>query len=239
MDFYSNIHLSMIIYVISRVLLDVFSIGTLICMFVLCISIQLFLHIYLSNAINNNSFCGIAGFDDKIEYNIYEVKKLLIQINLYIAIMTAVYVFLICVINCINQEFGWLKGFLIVLYSFNFVITVQINNYKMINKIYVNEDDKKRAKRIMQITIIYILLFSGIGMAGIIFEIKGIENNSIHAIRICRVLFLGIVVATVGFILGNNKIKKCNDENMDNKTNKVGILSVLVCAVLYVVMCVV
>lgn len=232
--------LSMIVYIISSVLLDIFSMGTLICMFVLCTPIQLFLHIYFSNAINNNSFSGIAGFDDKIEYNIYEVKKMLVQINLHIGMMTTVYVFLICVINCMNEKLGWLNGFLIVVYSFNFVITVQINNYKMIDKIYCKEDDKKRARRSMPITIIYILLlFAGIGMAGIIFEIKGIENNSGHAIRICTLLLLGIIVATIGFIMENNKIKKWNFENVDNQNNKGGILSIFVCVIIYAAMCVV
>ena len=38
-------------------------------MFVICIPIQLFLHMYLSNAVKNKSFNGIAGFDDRTEYN--------------------------------------------------------------------------------------------------------------------------------------------------------------------------
>lgn len=36
---------------------------------------QLFLHIYFIYAINSDSFSVIAGFDDKIEYNIDEIKN--------------------------------------------------------------------------------------------------------------------------------------------------------------------
>lgn len=67
--------LCIFIYSICSILLDIFNVGTFICMFVLCIPIQLFMHIYFTYAINNDSFSGIAGFDDKIEYNIDEIKK--------------------------------------------------------------------------------------------------------------------------------------------------------------------
>ena len=59
------------------------------------IPIQLFLHISFSNAVNKNSFTGIAGFDEKIEYNYDEVKKLLMQMDLHIGISSSVYVFIV------------------------------------------------------------------------------------------------------------------------------------------------
>jgi hypothetical protein len=71
-------------YLITSIVLGWFSGGTLICMFVIYLPIQLFLHIYFSNAIHQDSFHGIAGFDDKIEYHIPEVKKLLVQMDLHI-----------------------------------------------------------------------------------------------------------------------------------------------------------
>lgn len=64
--------LGILAYILHSALTGIFSVGAFICMFILCIPIQLFLHIYFSKAIKNNSFNGIAGFDDKIEYNIYE-----------------------------------------------------------------------------------------------------------------------------------------------------------------------
>ncbi len=145
--------LCILVYIIGSNLMGTFRIGMLICMFILCVPIQLFLHIYFSNAIKNNSFSGIAGFDDKIAYNICEVKKMLIQIDLHIGILSTVYVFLLCVINGIDLKMKWFE-ILLVLYFFNFIIAIEINNYK----IYRNEDDKKRAKRSMPITVIYSLL---------------------------------------------------------------------------------
>lgn len=227
-------------YIISSTLLDIFSIGTLIFMFVLCVPIQLFLHIYLSNAIKNNSFNGIAGFDDKIEYNIYEVKKMLIQINLLIGIMSTVYIFLLCVINCMNLKFKWLNGILIVVYLLNFIVSIEITNYKMIDKIYRRDDDKKRAKHSMPLTVIYILLlFVGIGITGIVFEVKGIENNTLPAIKICGLLLLGIASATIGFLLESNKIKKWNPANTNFRINIASIISIFICVIMYGLMCIV
>lgn len=232
--------LCIFVYIINSSLLNIFSMGTLICMFVLCVPIQLFLHIYLSNAINNDSFSGIAGFDDKIEYNTREVKKMLVQINLHIGMMSTVYIFLLCVTNCMDLKIEWLNGFLIIAYSLNFITTVLINNYKMIDKIYCKDNDKKRAKRSMPITVIYILLiFIGIGITGTIFEIKNIENNTIPAMKTGGLLLLGIIIATIGFMLENNQIKKWNPANTNHKTNKASIISLFICIITYIFICII
>ena len=232
--------LCILAYIIQSALTDIFSVGIFICMFILCIPIQLFLHIYFSNAIKNNSFNGIAGFDDKIEYNIFEVKKLLVQIDLHIGIMSTVFIFLLCVINGVNLKMQWFNGVLIVAYILNFITSIEMSNYKMIDKIYRREDDRKRAKRSIPVTGIFsLILCAGIGMAVIVFETKGIENNTLPAMKICGLLLLGIVSATTGFLFENNKIKKWNPANTNYRTNKVSIISLLICAIMYGLMCLV
>lgn len=232
--------LCILAYIIHSALTDIFSVGIFICMFILCIPIQLFLHIYFSNAIKNNSFNGIAGFNDKIEYNIFEVKKLLVQIDLHIGIMSTAYIFLLCVINGVNLKMQWFNGVLIVAYILNFITSIEMSNYKMIDKIYRREDDRKRAKRSIPVTAIFsLILCAGIGMAVIVFEIKGIENNTLPAMKICGLLLLGIMSATTGFLFENSKIKKWNPANANYRTNKVSIISLLICAIMYGLMCVV
>lgn len=232
--------LCILAYIIHSALTDIFSVGIFICMFILCIPIQLFLHIYFSNAIKNNSFNGIAGFDEKIEYNIFEVKKLLVQIDLHIGIMSTAYIFLLCVINGVNLKMQWFNGVLIVAYILNFITSIEMSNYKMIDKIYRREDDRKRAKRSIPVTAIFsLILCAGIGMAVIVFEIKGIENNTLPAMKICGLLLLGIMSATTGFLFENSKIKKWNPANANYRTNKVSIISLLICAIMYGLMCVV
>ena len=209
-------------------------------MFIVCIPIQLFLHAYFSNAIKNDFFNGIAGFDDKIEYNICEVKKLLAQIDLHIGILSTVYIFLLCVINGANLKMQWFNGILIVVYILSFITGIELSNYKMTDKIYRREDDRKRAKRSIPVTVIYTLILCvGIGMTGIIFEVRGIENNTLAAMKICGLLILGIMSATIGFLFENHKIKKWNPANTDYKTNIVVIISLFICVIMYGLMCVV
>ena len=231
--------LCILAYIIHSAITGIFSAGAFICMFILCIPIQLFLHIYFSNAIKNNSFNGIAGFDDKIEYNIFEVKKLLVQIDLHIGSTSTIYIFLLCVINGVNLKMRWFNGVLIVAYILNFTTSIEMSNYKMIDKIYRREDDRKRAKRSIPVTAIFsLILCVGIGMAVIVFEIKGIENNTLPAMKICGLLLLGIMSATTGFLFENSKIKKWNPANANYRTNKVSIISLLICAIMYGLMCV-
>ena len=172
------------------------------------------------------------------------MKKLLVQINLYIGIVSTVYVFLLCVLNCTNLKLGRLdgkiNGLLIVVYSLNFITTIEINNYKMIDKIYRRDDDKRRAKRSVPITVIYImLLFAGIGITGIVFEVKGIENNTLDAMKVCGMFLLGIMSATIGLLLEYNQIKKWSPANTEHKTNKASIISIFTCLIVYGLMCIV
>ena len=168
------------------------------------------------------------------------MKKLLVQIDLHIGIMSTAYIFLLCVINGVNLKMQWFNGVLIVTYILNFITSIEMSNYKMIDKIYRREDDRKRAKRSIPVTAIFsLILCAGIGMAVIVFEIKGIENNTLPAMKICGLLLLGIMSATTGFLFENSKIKKWNPANANYRTNKVSIISLLICAIMYGLMCVV
>lgn len=197
-------------------------------------------YIYFSNAIKNNSFSGIAGFDDKTEYNICEVKKLLVQIDLHIGILSTVYVFLFCVINSISLEMKWFNGILFLVYLLNFIVSILMNNYKMIDKIYRREDDKKRARYNIPITVIYtLLLCTGIVITGMLFEIKGIENNTMPAMKIGGLFLLGIMSVTTGLLFENSNIKKWNPANEKYKAKKSSIISLFICLIMYGLICIV
>lgn len=65
-----------------------------------------------------------------------------------------------------DLKLEWMNAFLIVAYTFNFVMIVEIINYKMIDKIYCLDNDKKRAKQGVPVTVLYtLLLFVGIAIA--------------------------------------------------------------------------
>lgn len=100
--------------------------------------------------------------------------------------------------------------------------------------ISIKEDDKLRAKLGIPITLIYTLLLCiGIGLTGVIFEIKGIENNTLPALKICGLMLLGAISATIGFLLENGKIKRWNPTNTNYKANKASIISLFMCLIMY------
>lgn len=232
--------LCVVIYIAASSLLNIFSFGTVICMFVVCFPIQLFMHIYLSNAVNNDSFTGIAGFDERIEYNYIEVKKMLVEIDLHIGMLSSVCVFLLCAINFADLNISWLNGLLILLYCLNFILTILINNYRSINKIYCKEKDKKRAIKSIPITVVYLLLlFAGIGITVLLFELRGIENNTIPAMKLSGFLLVGVFVATIGFFVENNNIRKWSENEIPYRVNKISVASMFACLVLYAFMCII
>ena len=229
-----------IAYIVASSMLSIFNFGTIICMFVVCFPIQLFIHTYLSNAVKRDSFTGIAGFDERIEYNYIEVKKMLVEIDLQIGMLSSACVFLLCAINCADLNISWMNGLLIMLYSLNFIITILINNYRSINKIYCKEEDKKRAIKSIPITVVYILLlFAGIGITALLFELRGIENNTIPAMKLSGLLLVGVFVATIGFFVENNNIRKWSENEIPYRINKISVASLLVCLVSYAFMCII
>lgn len=229
-----------IAYIVAGSLLNIFSFGTLICMFIICFPIQLFLHIYFSNAVNKNSFTGIAGFDEKIEYNYDEVKKLLMQMDLHIGMTSSVYVFLMCALGCSQLNISWINALLLTMYILNFITIILFNNYKFIGRIYCNEVDKKRAIKGIPIIIIYFVqMLLGMGISILVVEMKGIENNTAPALQMAGLLIGGLLFATIGFFVENNNINKWNTDKQPYKINKLSVASWLVCLIFYGLMCII
>ena len=89
----------------------------------------------------------------------------------------------------------------------------------------------------MPVTVIYTLLvFAGICITCVIFELKEIENNSWPAVKTCGLLLLGILAATTGFLLEHRRIRKQDPVNPGYKAGRAGVLCLLVCVMMYVVM---
>lgn len=221
-------------YAVNSIIWGSFSGGVLICMFLICVPIQMFLHVMFSHGVKSDSFSGIAGFDEKTEYNLSEVKKLLVQMDLQIGILSVVFVFLLCVVNCMDFGVEWMNGLLIVLYAMNFAAVVEFGNYKGIDRIYVRDEDKRRARRSMPVTVIYtVLVFAGIWITYVVFEIRGIENNTWPALRTGGFLLLGVLTATAGLILEHSRIRKWDPAGAGYHTGKIGKICLLICMALY------
>lgn len=221
-------------YIVKSCVKGFFSIETLVCMLVIFVPIQIFYHVYLSCAVKRDSYGGIAGFNDKIEYNFNEVKKLLVRMDIHIQILSCLSVALLYVINTDLLNYRWLNGIALIVYVLIFIIVIIINNYFSSSKMFVNECDRKRFVKSIPVTMTYISsLFIGIGLVIGLFEIKGIENNTPPAVRLAVLLILGVVFSTIGYMVEVNNIKKCNFDKDSYRINVMTIVSFILCFVLY------
>lgn len=112
------------VYWIYGSLTEQLSVGILVCSIIFAIPVQLFVHLYLANAIKSNCFDGIAGFDSKMEYNVEEVKHLLIRMDLMIGILSCTYIILMCACSFVVIEEINLSDMIIILYVMNFLISI-------------------------------------------------------------------------------------------------------------------
>lgn len=224
-------------YIFMSAMNGLFRAGTLICMFLMGIPVQMFLHIYFTNAIDKDSISTVAGFDNNIEYDHLEVKRLLTQLDIHIGILSTVYVFLLCMIHLFDLEPEWINGVLILFYVLNILLCILINNYKVINKIYIYEADKKRALKGIPVTITYILLlFIGMGVTVFLFESKGIENNTMPAMKLAALLIFGAGLATIGYFVESNHLKKWEPMKSDYKISKFSLISAAASIILFGIM---
>lgn len=217
-----------IIYSVLCLLKKDFSVSLFILLFVLFVPIQLFFQLYFSNAVKNDSFEGIAGFDSKTDYDLDEVKKLLVKINLHIQMISSVFIFLFCIIDVLDLKWLGLNQFLVLFYIIEFITVILFYNYQGIEKLYRKEADKRKAKYTFPVLLLY--LFSclcGILVMLAAFYVKGIENNTLAAMKAAGILLTGLLVSTIGFFIMNKQIKKQNLPEAELKHSKAGILCLL------------
>ena len=219
-------------YIGISVVQDCFSVGTLICMFILFIPIQTFLHIYFTHAISDNSFSTIAGFDSNVEYDYLEVKKLLAQLDIHIGASATVFIFLFCVLNLFARELGWMNGILILIFIAEFIFCILIENYKFADKIYIHGHDKKMSLKSLPLTMLFVgVLVIGMLIIFYIFESRGIENNTMPAMKLAGLLLFGEGIATIGYLLESSRLKKWNILKAEYKTS----LSYKICIVISII----
>ncbi len=205
--------LAITMYIAAGILNSKLNAGTVVCVFVMAVPVQLFLHLYFANAVKNNSFTGIAGFNAKLEYDMYELKKLLVDIDLRLSMMTTVYIVIMCVISLADIGIDWVSAVLLFSFIIEFVATIIISNYSAIDRIYVNAVDKRRARLGLPLAVIYcMMIVIAVAVMIILFEVRGIENNTTPALKMCACLFAAVGAATVGLITESGHINKLGKE---------------------------
>ena len=133
-----------------------------------------------------------------------------------------------------------MNALLFTMYILNFIAIILFNNYRFIDKIYCNEVDKKRSMKGIPIIVIYfVMILVGMGITILVFEMKGIENNTFPAMKVAGTLMAGLLFATIGFFVENYNVNKWNPDKEPYRVKKVSVVSFVLCLVFYGLMWVV
>ena len=226
-----------VVYYIYGILNGTLYLGTLICIFVIAFPVQLFLNLCFSNALQNQDYQNIAGFHPDIHYNMNEVKKLLVNINQHVGMVSTFYIFLICIESYSDAMNINITGLLVFFYVIEVVGTIVLLNYRAVERIYCDETDEKKAKLSWPITIVYLLLLLvGTIIYMLVFEVKGFENNTVPAFILTGILVLGIIFATIGYFKENKNVKNWSLTKEKFKISKFYIICFLLTVVSFITM---
>lgn len=125
-----------------------------------------------------------------------------------------------------------MNGILILIFIAEFMFCVLIENYKFADKIYIHEHDKKMSLKSLPFTMLFVgVLVLGMGIIFYIFESRGIENNTMPAMKFAGLLLLGEGIATVGYLLESSRLKKWDILKAEYKTS----LSYKICIVISII----
>lgn len=213
-------------------------VGTVVGMVIIGVLIQLFLHLYFSGAVKTGSFSGLAGYNSNVEYNVNEVKKVLVQMDLHISCLSFGTVLLLAACAFWQNDFrDTLYGILILLYTADLIVSIMLHNYRGIDRTMVKEIDRKTAKAGYLSLICFVgwvLLF--VVLTYLRFAVHSIQNNSPQAIGWLGWFFLFLLITVAALFFEQYRAKKEIRERGVYRPGKVFWLSTVLTAVVTALM---
>lgn len=188
------------------------------------------------NAIKNDDYSIIAGFDRKIDYNMIALKKMLYSIENHIMISSIVFISIFIILGYIHldQDMG---GIILLAYIAEFIISIMLINIKNQDYMFKNNEDILIAKKLNIIVIIFIgFIFLLVGTMAFTFEIYNIENNSIEAIKMIGIAVPYIILSIVSMFNEQKNVKESIKKDEAYKPGKATYISIITCMVLLVTM---
>lgn len=188
------------------------------------------------NAIKNDDYSIIAGFDRKIDYNMIALKKMLYSIENHIMISSIVFISIFIILGYIHldQDMG---GIILLAYIAEFITSIMLINIKNQDYMFKNNEDILIAKKLNIIVIIFIgFIFLLVGTIAFTFKIYNIENNSIEAIKMIGIAVPYIILSIVFMFNEQKNVKESIKRDEVYKPSKATYISIITCMVLLVTM---
>lgn len=205
--------LTIFLYLVAGASTGRLSVGTAASMVVVGVFCQLFLHLYFSSAVKTGNFSALAGYSGKVEYNVEEVKKLLVQMDTHISCTSFGTVLLLGIGAFWGSQVEYFFGALIFAYGWEFTGAILLYNYRGLDRTMVRESDRKAARAGYVSTIwLVAAVFVFLGAVIVKCSVKSIQNNSAGAVGILGWMFLFLLVSLGEFFYEQRRAKKQMEE---------------------------
>lgn len=237
----------LILYFVLGIVYKQLDMGTAILMIVVAVMMQMFVHLYFSNAVKSGNFGGIAGYDSKTEYCISELKRLLARMDRHIGIVSTgcmALLFAGALAGMLMPEIGEKESAIFLAavsgaYFLEFIFSIAYFNYQSIDDIFVNDIDKQRSRAGWVSSVVFLLFIIGTGVECIIlFAVKNIKNNTAPAMQCGAYVILICIIAGAGLFAEQSRVKKMKSFEKKYRPGKGFAVSVIGALVSMIVMAV-
>lgn len=172
--------------------------------------------------INNQEFSLIAGYDDQIQYDEKELTHFLLDFEMHL-LQVFVSVLVLSFIMDIFLDIVWMPALSCGILALDIFVSIIVLNIKYREKMFVNEKDRKNAKRMSVSTIVVFLdIVIFIILAIILASFRHIENNSTKGMLFGLWIMFGILL-NIGYLFYADWVVK-KDKDISLKNNVVFVI---------------
>lgn len=173
------------------------SIGGVVLLFVF-LAINITMYGIIGYMIKNDDYGLLAGYNEDIEYNDKELERMLQRMRMSSVYATLLWTILLCILYLANLQQLW--PLLCVVYTFEFLGKILLENYRSRKKIFKNEKDILASKRAYPSLLIFIfLLFAWLVVMIALMEFKAIENNTKEA-GVLAMFLIGFMIINIIYL---------------------------------------
>jgi len=191
------------------------------------------------NAIKNDNFSVIAGYDRNIQYNKIVFKKILASIENHIMISSTIFIFLMIILGHISTP-DFIGGIILLIYLMEFLSSIIIINIKNQEFLYKDTKDLVQAKMTNKIVIGFIIfIFMILGVTTFTMEYYNIENNTPEAMIMISIIISYIIFLLIGLLYEQKKVKEYINKSKNYSISKLAYITMSICIVLLITMVVV
>lgn len=160
------------------------------------------------HSIKSNDFSMLSGYDSSIDYRVETIKKMLLNIQQHILMMSFSVIALLLFLSFTPYlEMGSVG--LTLFYIMDFIFAVLFLNRRYQKQMFLHAKDYETSKQASAaIYIFFLLLFVFIGVIVMLFEFYEIHNNTIEAVLVFVFMLPYMIASIIYLFYENHSVKK-------------------------------